>query len=99
MLALEASTSRIVAPGAIAWAHSTSSDSSSAQPLSVFGCPCGVSFWKQLLHGKPNCVSKAARSPETVGSSNASTIAIVCPAPQLAVPLQASADTPYATVS
>ncbi len=43
-LLLAASTSTTVAAGASAWAHSMSSDSSSAQPLLVLGLPCG-SAW------------------------------------------------------
>ena len=48
-LALAASTRTILAPGASAWAHSMSSDSSSAQPASTGGVPCGSRREKHVL--------------------------------------------------
>src|SRR5713101_5746196 len=41
-LFVAASTKRILAPGAMAWAHSTSRDISRAQPRLVLGGPWGV---------------------------------------------------------
>src|SRR5579859_5129166 len=42
LLLLEAASTRtILAPGASAWAHSMSSDSSSTHPALTFGVPCG----------------------------------------------------------
>src|SRR5947209_6960232 len=44
-----ASTSRILAPGATAWAHSASRAVSPAQPGSLRGVPCGVATVRKLL--------------------------------------------------
>src|SRR5262245_14969024 len=73
------------APGAIAWAHCTSRLISSAQPGSTAGGfpneSTSTTLLKQPLHVRPYCASNAMRSLMTVGSSYASTIAIVLPAP------------------
>src|SRR5712692_6387946 len=80
------STSKIFAPGAMAWTHSTSSEISSAQPLLVRGGPCGVSLVKQPLAvvqlGRANCELNVPRSLSMPGSSKASIMATVWPVPQ-----------------
>ena len=75
-----ASTSNIVASGAIACAHSTSREISSAQSsfeLMWVDILCSVKF----AAGKLKLMSKFAKSVAIVGSSKASTTAIVLPAP------------------
>src|SRR5579875_552895 len=77
-LLLAASTSTILAPGASAWAHSMSSDSSSAQPLLVFGVPWGSACrkhgpdWDREVQvascGYPYCWLKVLRSSSAFGS-------------------------------
>src|SRR5690242_19390509 len=71
---LAASINRMLAAGAIACAHSTSSDVSSAHPASVRGVlPDAGNFVKhpfELVHeGSPNCLLNTARSDSIVGSS------------------------------
>src|SRR5271157_5027309 len=56
VLAEAASTTMIEAPGAITWLHSTSSASSSAQPM--FVCAPAMSTWTNGL-GSPYVASKA----------------------------------------
>jgi hypothetical protein len=76
VLAEVASTRRIWAAGAIAWAHWTSRLISSAQPEFAFGylvVPVWLTFVKQpfaVVHaGRPNLLLKTARSDSAVGSS------------------------------
>src|SRR5262249_47453172 len=69
-----ASTSRILAAGAIAWAHSTSNAISSAQPALVRGLnPAAYTLRKHPLRvvhdGSPNVLLNTARSDSIFGSS------------------------------
>src|SRR5207248_3195432 len=69
------STSKMLAPGATAWAHSTSRDVSSDQLLSG-AVRVEPPLWLTLLKtgsGKPKATSKRWRSDAMVGASNAST--------------------------
>src|SRR6266487_821714 len=84
-VALIASTSRILQLEQIAEAMSRSRDISSAQPESTAGSGLAVPFWFTLwkqpfavVHaGSPNCDRYVPRSASAVGSSCASTIAMV----------------------
>src|SRR5215831_9425424 len=79
-----ASTSRMLQFGQIADTMSTSSDISSPQPTSVAGSGLAWPFWFTFVKfagGRPNVERYVARSDATFGSSNASTIATVTPAP------------------
>src|SRR5436309_4271805 len=86
-----ASTSRILQFWQISWTTCTSSEISNAQPASFLGSgfawPDWFTFWKHAVatgpphqgkNGRPNVESNVSRSAFAVGSSNASTIAIVC---------------------
>src|SRR3954447_4537257 len=83
-----ASTRRILQLWQIACAISTSSEISCAQPLLKAGSGEAAPFWltlqKQPLAvvqaGRPNVELNVARSDSMFGASNASTMAIVCPA-------------------
>ena len=81
------STSRMFAPGAIAWAYSTSSVVSSAQPtmLASPGLNVGTLPTERMVRaggsGKPHCRSNTDRSLRMVGEPNESTITIVRPFP------------------
>jgi hypothetical protein len=80
------SASTMFAPGAIAWAYSTSSVVSNAQPTIVafVGSNGGiVPNWSivRLGSGSPNCASNTCRSFVIVGEPNESTSTIVLPAP------------------
>src|SRR6266566_8068739 len=87
---VEATTSTIFAPGAIAWAYCTSKLVSTLQPASLWcvslGAKTGHPFWGHRIvkdggAGMWNSASKVARSCATVGLPKASTMRIVCPAP------------------
>src|SRR5580658_2511352 len=82
------STSRRLAPGAMAWEYSTSSVVSSAQLTisELFGlyggtAPSGWMIWKDGGAGSPKVASKVARSLVIVGDPNESIRAIVFPVP------------------
>ena len=81
------STSRMLAPGAIAWAYSTSRSVSPAQPSrSEFGWyagtgPAGWMTFSDGGAGRPAARSNRRRSRWTVGDPNESTMMIVCPRP------------------
>ena len=75
------STSTILAPGAMAWAHSMSSELSKAQPAfggGVVQAPLPLAYTLVKLGGAgmPKFVSKVARSEAAVGLSKASTMTI-----------------------
>src|SRR5260370_40863285 len=90
-LLLAASTSTILAAGASAWARSMSSDSSSTHPLFVLGVPCGSACrkhgpdWDSEVQAEswayPYRALKALRSDSACGSWQASTMAMIWPAP------------------
>ena len=92
------STSRMLAPGAIAWAYWTSRLVSAAQlDRTGSGVVCGFQAgtlpagWMIVKLGgsaRPNVLSNVLRSASAVGLPKASTIAIVVPAP--VVPLEYS---------
>ena len=74
------------APGAIAWAYSTSRVVSCAQPTIVesLGSKAGTLPYlttSTVVFGKPHCWSKTFRSFWIVGEPNESTIRMVRPAP------------------
>ena len=81
-----ARTSSILAPGAMACAHSTSREISADQPTMLPSVasngvsPCGASWWK-TGSGSPKAASNAARSSLMSGFWKASTITIVRPRP------------------
>src|SRR6059036_1081602 len=90
-LAEFASTSRILQFWQISWATWMSSEISSAQPAFLFGSgaefPFWFTFWKHDVvtppphegnGGSPNVALNVSRSAFAVGSSYASTTAIVC---------------------
>ena len=79
-----ASTRTMFASGAVAWAHSTSSDSSTAQPALSRGSrvpPVSLMTLKLGGAGKPKVRSNVVRSELIRGALNASTMAMVWPAP------------------
>ena len=89
MLAELASTKRIVALGAMACAHSTSSEISKPQSALVVGS-LAPPVWLTILKfaaGRPNFASKAAKSLAMFGSLYASTMAIVWPLPSPVIEL------------
>ena len=86
-----ASTNRILQFWQISWATCTSREISNAHPAffcgSGFAWPDWFTFWKHEVatepphdgkDGRPNVPSNVSRSAFAVGSSYASTIAIVC---------------------
>src|SRR5216683_3639219 len=81
-----ASTRMIFACGAIACDHSTSSEISSDQPELVRGFDPDAKILRKhpllvVQVGRLNCDSKTARSDSMLGSSKASTIPMIWPAP------------------
>src|SRR6058998_3110255 len=86
---VEATTSTIFAPGAMAWAYCTSKLVSTLQPASSWcvslgaktGHPSGHRIVKDGGAGTWNSASNVARSCATAGLPKASTMRIVCPAP------------------
>ena len=99
------STSRMLAPGAMACDHSTSRVVSPAQPTSPLAsvgskagtAPAGWMILKDGGAGRLNVASKTARSALIVGDPNESTITIVSPAP--VIPLLNSGCSLYAACS
>src|SRR2546428_14112766 len=86
---VEATTSTISAPGAMAWAYCTSKLVSTLQPASSWcvswgaktGHPSGHRIVKDGGAGMWNSASNVARACATVGLPEASTMRIVCPGP------------------
>ena len=91
-------TTRILAPGAMACAYSTSSSVSPAQPSRLlvgrYGgtLPAGWITFSDGGSGRPVARSKTFRSCRTVGEPNESTMTIVWPLPVM--PRRASAGSP-----
>ncbi len=83
------STKRILAPGAMVCAHSTSRVASPAQPSrsleAAYGgtAPAGWITVKEGGAGRLKALSKMVRSWPIVGEPNESTMTIVCPLPSV----------------
>ena len=71
----------IDAPGAIACAHSTSSEASPTMSRFCVVTPFWSTTWKLGGAGMPKNWSKVVRSAPSVGSTPSSTMAIVWPEP------------------
>src|SRR5207244_13312238 len=86
---VEATTSTIFAPGAMAWAYCTSKLVSTLQPASLWcvslgaqtAHPSGHRIVKDGGGGTWNSASKVAGAWATVGRPKAATRRIACPAP------------------
>src|SRR6267143_4387846 len=87
---VDATTRTMFAPGAIAWAYSTSRLVSIDQPISSWNVllganaghpPVGHRIVKEGGAAMPKVLSKTVRSFWTVGLPNASTMSIVWPVP------------------
>ena len=81
----------IFAPGAMAWAYSTSRVVSSAQPTMVESLGSNGGTLPNFMtcrsgSGSPHCSSKTCRSFAMVGEPNESTITMVRPAPVMPGP-------------